>query len=264
MLSGNLPRACLRAALLVVLLAALSPPEAAATEGFYAGTALGLETTGVEYRKSVSYTAPASTTSDGDRAQDWTSSLKVLAGHRWNMAGNAYLAGEVDMTFRLDGRVNGFIDGQAGAAAADPDVFPGRWFLDRNYGMGFSVKLGYSPEGIALLGEGGSLYVVGGVVRRTYVEVEAAHDGTLDDGQVVKGKRDARLAAWPWLVGGGVEIGSETDRVDIRVTYSGYDVDFGAGAAGTVSDPGLDYRFDVGQWGFYLGYVRSFGFGLGI
>ena len=261
MLSGKLPRAWLPAALLVVLLAAPNPPEAAAAEGFYAGTALGLETTGVEYRKTVSYTAPASATSDDDRAQDWTSSLKVLAGHRWNMGKNAYIAGEVDMTFRLDDRVNGFLGGQAGAAAADPDVFPGRWFLDRNYGMGFSVKLGYSPE-IAPLGEGGSLYVVGGVVRRNYVEVEAAHEGTLDDGRAVKGKRDARLSAWPWLVGGGVEIGSETDRVDVRVTYSGYEVDFGGGA-GTVSDPGLDYRFDVGQWGFYLGYVRSFGFGLG-
>ena len=253
---------CLAAAVLaVVLFSALHPREAAAAEGFYAGTAVGFETTGVDYVKSVTYASPASTTSDGDKAQDWVSSFKVMLGHRWNLPGKTYFAGELDMAFSVKDRVNGFIDGQAGSTAADPDVFPGKWFLDKNYGAGFSAKVGYSPEMIPL-GEGGSVYAVGGI-RRTYVEVEAAHEGTLDTGEAVKGKRDAKLAAWPWLVGGGVEIGSETNRVDVRVTYSSYDVDFARGA-GTAADPGLDYRFDVGQWGFYLGYVRSFGFGIGI
>ena len=253
---------CLAAAVLaVVLFPALHPREAAAAEGFYAGTAVGFETTGVDYVKSVTYASPASTTSDGDKAQDWVSSFKVMLGHRWNLPGKTYFAGELDMAFRVKDRVNGFIDGQAGSTAAAPDVFPGKWFLDKNYGAGFSAKVGYSPEMIPL-GEGGSVYAVGGI-RRTYVEVEAAHEGTLDTGEAVKGKRDAKLAAWPWLVGGGVEIGSERDRVDVRVTYSSYDVDFSLGA-GTAADPGLDYGFDVGQWGFYLGYVRSFGFGIGI
>lgn len=263
MSARNSASGCLVAALLtVVLFPALHSREAAAAEGFYAGTAFGLETTGVEYVKSVTYASPASTTSDGDKAQDWVSSLKVMLGHRWNLPGKTYFAGELDMAFRVKNRVNGFIDGQAGSAAADPDVFPGNWFLDKNYGAGFSAKIGYSPEGLIPLGEGGSVYAVGGI-RRTYVEVEAAHEGTLDTGRAIKGKEDSRLAAWPWLVGGGVEIGSKTDRVDLRVTYSSYDVSFGQGT-GTTEDPGLDYRFDVGQWGFYLGYVRSFGFGIGI
>ena len=255
---------CLPAAVLVfsVLFSASHPREAEAMEGFYAGTAVGLETTRVDYRKSVGYREPAATTSDGDRAQDWISSFKVLLGHRWNLPGKTYFASEIDMAFSLDNRVNGSIDGQAGSRQTDPEVFPGIWFLDRNYGAGFSAKLGYSPEGIAVLGEGGSFYAVGGV-RRTYVEVEATYEGTLGDGRAVRGKRDSKLTAWPWVVGGGVEIGSRRDRVDFRVTYSGYDVGFGNTATGTISDPDVDYSFDVGQWGFYLGYVRSFGFGLG-
>lgn len=259
----NFALGCLAAAVLaVVLLPALHSREAAAAEGFYAGTAIGFETTGVDYTKSVIYSSPASATSDGDKAQDWVSSVKVMLGHRWNLPGKTYFAGELDMAFKVKNRVNGFIDGQAGSTAADPDVFPGHWFLDKNYGAGFSAKVGYSPEGLIPLGEGGSIYAVGGI-RRTYVEVEAGHEGTLDTGVAIEGKEDAKLAAWPWLVGGGVEIGSKRDRVDVRVTYSSYDVNFSQGA-GTAADPGLDYRFDVGQWGFYLGYVRSFGFGIGI
>lgn len=244
------------AAFFVVLIfcTAFQPLKASAAEGFYIGGAVGGAYSNVDYSKSVGVDVPTPTQVQADD-KEWDDiySLKLLVGHRWNLTDKMYFSGEVDGQFGL-GQVKGFLKG---TGLEERQVWPGSWFLEKNYGVGFSAKLGYEPGDIRVLNNSTSVYILTGV-QWFDLEVEGAHD----NGDISGRERRSR-SAFPWLVGGGVEFGGDKNRVDLRMTYTSYDVDFGLGDGTATANPRLDYDFKVKELGIFIGYSWALGFGLG-
>ena len=254
-----------RAAVVVFLLLCITSQPSNAIEGFYVGGAIGGEYADVNYKKSIGLTLPgtaAISTLATDDTQGGISSFKAVLGHRWNLPSRAYLSGEIDAAFRLNNKLTGFLPGARNSENPDADVFPGNWYFDKNNGIGFNLRLGSSPEGVGFLGEGGSVYVTAGI-QWLDVTVETTAKGILSDGTKIEGGRRENVSVTPYLVGGGVEIGNDKSRLDLRVVYTSYDFDYGSGNGLTIIDPRVGYEFDVSEWGFYLGYIWSLGFGLG-
>ena len=255
-----------RFGLAVFLVFCAASHESDAMEGFYAGGAVGGEYADVDFKKSVGRVfpdTPVAFTSVGDSDQGWTGSFKAVLGHRWNLPGRTYFSGEIDAALRLNNDVTGYLEGVTDTRNPDKNVFPGNWHLDKNHSVGFNAKLGYSPEGISFWGEGGSVYVIAGM-QWLDAAVRSAHEGILPNGEKLEGEYGSDVSATPWLAGGGIEIGGAGSRLDLRVTYSRYDIDF---SVKEVNSPDLRYdlRYDyeVSEWGIYLGYTWSLGFGLG-
>ncbi len=252
---------------LAVLFALFHSSDPASAEGFYLGGAVGVEYADVDYGKSVTLNPPAAasvTKRDDNSEQGGISSFKAVLGHRWNLSGGLYFSGEIDVTLRPDSPVTGSIEGTTTPENPDSDVFPGDWSLDKNRSAGLSLKLGYSPGEMDFLGKGGSVYALAGV-RRLNVTLETTATGTLSDGQtfVASKSRESRSVT-PWLFGGGVEIGGERSRLDLRVTYSRYDAGYQSPSGTELVPSIIGFEFEVSEVGAYLGYTWSPGFGLGI
>ena len=272
----NQSRARLRqlaAALILATFCFASQPQTAGAEGmggFYIGAALGGEYTDVDYRKAVIHNFPGTepmSTYESDNGKGGIGSVKAILGHRWNLPGKTYFSGELDFAYNLNKKVDGRLKGVDDTSSPDaPDVFPGDWDLEKNYSAGFNAKLGLSP-GEDILGRGGSIYLVGGVKWADFT-FDGAYDGmvVLPDGttQRIAGVDSKELSTWPWLVGAGVEFGSEQNRLDLRVTYSRYKFDSSSGDGLTTSTSRVDYDFEISEWGAYVGYTFATGFGLGI
>ena len=248
-------------------------PQAADAEGmggFYIGGALGGEYADADYRKTVIHNFPdmeLMSTYESDSGKGGIGSVKAILGHRWNLPGQAYFSGELDFAFNLNKKVDGRLKGVDDTSSPDaPDVFPGDWDLEKNYSAGFNAKLGFSPRE-DILGSGGSIYLVGGVKWADFT-FDGGYDGTvvLPDGTTerIAGVDSKELSAWPWLVGAGVEFGSEQNRLDLRATYSRYRFDSSSGDGLTTSTAKVDYDFEISEWGIYVGYTFAVGFGLGI
>ena len=263
----------LAAALILTTFCFASQPQTADAEGmggFYIGAAVGGEYADVDYRKAVIHNfsdmEPMSTY-ESDNGKGGIGSIKAILGHRWNLPGKTYFSGELDFAFNLNKKVDGSLKGVDDTSSPEaPDVFPGDWDLEKNYSAGFNAKLGFSPQE-DILGSGGSIYLVGGVKWADFT-FDGAYDGmvVLPDGttQRIAGVDSKELSAWPWLVGAGVEFGSEQNRLDLRVTYSRYKFDSSSGDGLTTSTSKLDYDFEISEWGAYVGYTFATGFGLGI
>lgn len=272
----NQPRARLEqlaAALILATFCFASQPQTADAEGmggFYIGAAVGGEYADVNYRKAVIHNFPdmePMSTYESDNGKGGIGSIKAILGHRWNLPGKTYFSGELDFAFNLNKKVDGRLKGVDDTSSPDaPDVFPGDWDLEKNYSAGFNAKLGLSP-GEDILGSGGSIYLVGGVKWADFT-FDGAYEGmiVLPDGttEQVAGVDSKELSTWPWLVGAGVEFGSEQNRFDLRVTYSRYKFDSSSGDGLTTSTARLDYDFEISEWGAYVGYTFATGFGLGI
>lgn len=272
----NQSRARLRqlaAALILATFCFASQPQAAGAEGmggFYIGAALGGEYADVDYKKAVIHNFPDTepmSTYENDNGKGAIGSIKAILGHRWNLPGRTYFSGELDFAYNLNKKVDGRLKGVDDTSSPDaPDVFPGDWDLEKNYSAGFNAKLGLSP-GEDILGSGGSIYLVGGVKWADFT-FDGAYDGmvVLPDGttQRIAGVDSKELSAWPWLVGAGVEFGSEQNRLDLRVTCSRYKFDSSSGDGLTTSTSRVDCDFEISEWGAYVGYTFSTGFGLGI
>ena len=263
----------LGAALILATFCFALQPQTAGAEGmggFYIGAALGGEYADVDYRKAVIHNFPGTepmSTYESDNGKGGIGSVKAILGHRWNLPGRTYFSGELDFAYNLNKKVDGRLKGVDDTSSPDaPDVFPGDWDLEKNYSAGFNAKLGLSP-GEDILGRGGSIYLVGGVKWADFT-FDGAYDGmvVLPDGttQRIAGVDSKELSTWPWLVGAGVEFGSEQNRLDLRVTYSRYKFDSSSGDGLTTSTSRVDYDFEISEWGAYVGYTFATGFGLGI
>lgn len=272
----NQSRARLRQLATALILAtfcfALQPQVANAEGmgGFYIGGALGGEYADVDYGKTVIHNFPdmeLMSNHENDSGKGGIGSVKAVLGHRWNLPGQTYFSGELDFAFNLNKKVDGELKGVDDTSSPDaPDVFAGDWDLEKNYSAGFSAKLGFSPRE-DILGSGGSIYLVGGIKWADFT-FDGAYDGMviLPDGTTerIAGVDRKELSAWPWLVGAGVEFGSEQNRLDFRVTYSRYKFDSSSGDGLTTSTARVDYDFGISEWGAYVGYTFATGFGLGI
>lgn len=241
------------------------PADPALAQGFYFGGAVGVEYADVDYGKSITLNPPdaASVTNrDGDSGQGVISSFKAVLGHRWNLSGGLYFSGEIDLALRPDSPIKGSIEGTTTPGNPDSDVFPGNWSLNKNRDAGFSVKLGYSSGEAGFLG--GSVYALAGV-RRLDVEIETTATGVLSDGQTFidsKARRD--FSVTPWVFGGGIEIGNEKSRLDLRTTYSRYDLSHESPSGTELVPSVVGLEFEVSEWAVHLGYTWSPGFGLGL
>jgi len=250
-----------------VFFALFHSPGPAVAEGFYLGGAVGVEYADVDYGKSVTLNpsdAASVTNRDGDSEQGEMSSFKAVLGHRWDLSGSLYFSGEIDVTLRPDSPVTGSIEGTTTPGNPDSDVFPGDWSLNKNRDAGLSVKLGYACGEPGFLGKGASVYALAGV-RRLNLTLRTTATGTLSDGQTfINSSSSEDVSVTPWLFGGGMEIGSEKSRFDLRVAYSRYDVGYES-RSGTEAVPSvIGFEFEVSEWGVYLSYTWSPGFGLGI
>ena len=263
----------LAGALILAAFCFASQPQTANAEGmdgFYIGAALGGEYTDVDYKKAVIHNFPnmeLMSTYESDNGKGGIGSIKAILGHRWNLAGQTYFSGELNFAFNVNKKVDGQLKGVDDTSSTDaPDVFPGDWDLEKNYSAGFNAKLGLSPRE-DILGSGGSIYLIGGVKWVDFT-FDGAYDGmvTLSNGTTerITGVDRKDIRTWPWLVGAGVEFGSEQNRLDLRVTYSKYKFDSSTGDGLTSSTAKLDYDFEISEWGIYVGYTFSTGFGLGI
>jgi len=238
--------------------------------GFYIGAALGGEYADVDYKKMVIHNFPdmePMSNYESDNGKGGIGSIKAILGHRWNLPGQTYFSGELDFAFNLNKKVDGRLEGVDDTSSPDaPDVFSGDWDLEKNYSAGFNAKLGLSP-GEDVLGSSGSIYLVGGVKWADFT-FDGAYDGmvVLPDGTTerIAGVDRKELSAWPWLVGAGVEFGSEQNRLDLRVTHSRYKFDSSSGDGLTTSTARVDHDFEISEWGVYVGYTFATGFGLGI
>ncbi len=260
----RLPGGLARFGLAVFLVFCVAGQESDAMEGFYVGGAVGGEYADVDFRKSVGRVfpdTPVAFASAGDDARGWTGSFKAVLGHRWNLPGRMYFSGEADVALRLNNDVTGYLEGITDSP--DGNVFPGDWYLDKNHSVGFNAKLGYSPEGISFWGGGGSVYAIVGI-QRLDVTARSAHEGILPNGEALEGEYGGNFCVTPWLAGVGMEIGGERSRLDLRAVHIRYDVDFTVEEF-TPPDLRFDlpYEYNVREWGIYLGYTWSLGFGLG-
>lgn len=252
---GRLLRHLTVSAGLLVYCTAFQSSIANGMEGFYAGGAIGGQYVDVNYNKSVGINLmPPSYMQAEDDSQEGMSTFKAVLGHRWNMTDRTWFSGEADAAFSPDNRITGFLEG---TGVGDRDVWPGAWYVEKNYSIGLNAKLGYAPGKDNFLGEAGSIYLVTGIYWLD-LTVDAAHDSG-----VVSGTARRERSETPWLVGAGVEFGSgKRGRFDLRISYTSYEIDFGQGDGRTLTSPELDYDFEIEEWGIYLGYNWSFGFGL--
>ncbi len=253
--------------------------EGFGSDGFYVGGGLGQEWVGVDYKKSVaipddSINGEAVTNSYRETSNDATQAVpafKVFLGHRWRLPGRFYVSGEVEGTVYSNARVTGSLEGTGRTTL---DVWPGTWAFEKHWSVGVNVRGGYRPEALAFLGEARSVYLFSGV-QYLDVAVEDGFDNRDPEGhdldslcgaagvpcdlQPLRGTRNGDRTAVPWLIGGGVEIGSNEHRVDVRIQYAMYEVDF------NVPDPSqgvfLNHEFAADEVGISLAYVRFFEFG---
>ncbi len=227
----------------------LRTSDAAEMKGLYLGGAVGSQYTDVNYEKSVGVDVPSpSFAAAEDDSQTGVNLLKVLIGHRWNLTKKAYLSGEIDAAIGLGNRIKGFLE--EGTGFDSRDVWPGAWYLEENFSLGFNAKLGYLPGEVDILGRGGSLYLLAGI-RWLDLTVEDAYQNSVSD---ISGRLNEDLSAVPWLVGAGVEFGTEKNRIDLQVSYVSYEADFGSGNGVLDTSPRLNHEFAVQKWSISLGY----------
>ncbi len=225
-----------------------------ATEGFFGGISFGHEYADVGYTKELSLkVAPASSVKAKDDTQESVGAFTMLVGYRRFLSDRVYLSGEVEGTLYFNERIRGFL---RGTGTGDRNVWPGRWRLEKNHRVGFNARLGYVPEALDFLGAGRSVYLLSGVHW-----IDTTFEAAFDNGAGISGRLRKDQGVIPWLVGIGLEFGSLTNRFDVRLQYTGYNIDLDRGDALTVRSPKLAYKFDLDEWGLYLGYTRSFGFG---
>ncbi len=240
------------------------------TEGFFAGIRFGHELADVEKTKSVFYNAGvlpshpngsalATTNSEGDGFNSFSANL----GYRLFLSDRVYLSGEVEGAI-YSNAVQGFLRGTyRGDAHPIPsqNVLPGAWKVEKNHSLGFNARLGYVPQGFAFLGAGRSIYLISGV-KWLDATFESAYDNFGDGAAAIRGVTRKTRDAVPWLIGGGLEFGSSTNRFDVRIHYSNWSMDYASGSGATEQSAYVPYDFEVDEVGVSLGYTRSFTLGL--
>ena len=241
------------------------------TEGWFAGVRFGHELADVNYAKSVHYNAgvlpppldDGSVIAGEDSANDGFNAFSANLGYRAFLSERVYLSGEVEGAV-YSNAVQGFFEGTyTGDERPIPPqhVFPGAWKVDKNHSFGFNARLGYVPEGLTFLGEGRSVYLISGV-KWLSATFEAAFDNRGVGEQAIRGVAREKRNAVPWLIGGGLEFGSSTNRFDVRIHYSNWSIDYAGGDGNTPTTAYVPQDFDVDEVGISLGYTRSFNLGM--
>ncbi|MCY4612567.1 MAG: hypothetical protein OXB94_02970 [Nitrospira sp.] len=259
--------------LLLIASAAVFAPSAWAndTEGLFVGVRFGHELADATYAKSVHYNAGvlAPPLEDGsviageDSANDGFNAFSANLGYRAFLSDQVYLSGEVEGAV-YSNAVQGFFEGTyTGDTNPIPSqhVFPGAWKVDKNHSLGFNARLGYVPQGFAFLGEGRSVYLISGV-KWLDATFEAAFDNRGVGDDAIRGVTRKTRHAVPWLIGGGLEFGSSTNRFDVRIHYSNWSMDYAGGDGATEATAYVPNDFDVDEVGISLGYTRSFSLGM--
>lgn len=240
------------------------------TEGWFAGVRFGHELADATYAKSVHYNAgvlpppldDGSVIAGEDSANDGFNAFSANLGYRAFLSNRVYLSGEVEGAV-YGNTVQGFFEGTyTGATNPIPaqHVFPGAWSLEKNHSIGFNARLGYVPEGLAFLGEGRSVYLISGV-KWLSATFEAAFDNFGHGDEAIRGVAREKRNAVPWLIGGGLEFGSSTNRFDVRIHYSNWSIDYAGGDGNTPATAYVPQEFDVDEVAISLGYTRSFNLG---
>ncbi len=241
------------------------------TEGLFAGVRFGHEIAEIEYTKTVHYNPgvlashpDGSVVAGSDRApRDGFNAFSANLGYRTFVSDQVYLSGEVEGAVYANA-VQGFFEGTyTGHERPIPSqhVFPGAWKMEKNHSIGFNARLGYVPRGLAFLGEGRSVYLISGVKW-----LDATFEAAIDNGGVgadaIRGVTRKTRDAVPWLIGGGLEFGGSKNRVDVRIHYSNWSMDYVSGDGTTEASAYVPSTFDVDEVGVSLGYARSFSLGM--
>ena len=240
------------------------------TEGFFVGVRFGHELAEIEYAKTVHYNAgvlpshpDGSVVAGSDRARDGFNAFSANLGYRAFLSDQVYLSGEVEGAV-YSNAVQGFFEGTyTGNERPIPSqhIFPGAWKVEKNHSIGVNARLGYVPRGLAFLGKGRSVYLISGVKW-----LDATFEAAIDNGGVgadaIRGMTRKTRDAVPWLIGGGLEFGSSKNRVDVRIHYSSWSMDYASGDGSQEDSAYVPSTFDVDEVGVSLGYTRSFTLGM--
>ncbi len=207
--------------------------------GFYLGLVATAEEPDVRYQKSVVIKASGAGNHDSGSADDKVYGLGAVIGYRWPLSddGNVYLSGEVEGTYHT-GEIRGKLEGacaHGGACTRYTDVFPQRWKLEKEYGWGATLKLGFRPE---FLGTGASLYALAGI-RYIETDFQTTFSGCI--GVPSAGSDPASCPAQEYLV-------DNTSR---------FDRDFDAWMAGVGMEKSLDESFALQVEARYTDYDRD-------
>lgn len=240
------------------------------TEGLFAGVRFGHELAEAEFAKNVRYNAgvlpsypDGSEVAGSDRARDGFNAFSANLGYRVFLSDRVYLSGELEGAV-CSNAVQGFMEGTyTGNERPIPakHVFPGAWKVEKNHSIGLNARLGYVPREMAFLGEGRSVYLISGV-KWLDATFEAAIDNKGVGDEAIRGMTRKTRDAVPWLIGGGLEFGSSKNRVDVRIQYSSWSMDYASGDGATEQSAYVPSTFDVDEVGVSLGYTRSFTLGM--
>ncbi len=240
------------------------------TEGLFVGVRFGHELAEAEYTKTVHYNAgvlpshpDGSEVAGSDRARDGFNAFSANLGYRAFLSNQVYVSGEVEGAV-YSNAVQGFMEGTyTGNERPIPSehIFPGAWKVEKNHSIGFNARLGYVPRGFAFLGEGRSVYLISGV-KWLDATFEAAIDNFGVGEEAIRGVTRKKRDATPWLIGGGLEFGSSTNRFDVRIQYSSWSMDYASGDGTTAQSAYVPTTFDVDEVGISVGYTRSFSLGM--
>ena len=242
------------------------------TEGFFAGVRFGYELADAEHTKRVDFNPGVLQSQPGgsskaikEKGEDGFNAFMANVGYRAFLSDRVYLSGEVEGAIysnTVQGVIRGTFRGTAPVIPSE-EVFPGAWKVEKNHSIGFNARLGYVPQGLAFLGEGRSIYLISGV-KWLDATFESSYDNRArgEDHIVIRGVSRRTRDAVPWLIGGGLEFGSSTNRFDVRVHYSSWNMDSASGDGSREDNAYLRYNFDVEEVGISLGYTRSFTLGM--
>ena len=124
--------------------------------------------------------------------------------------------------------------------------------MEKNHSIGVNARLGYVPQGLAFLGEGRSVYLISGV-KWLDATFEAAYDNFGTGDEAIRGAARKSRSAVPWLIGGGLEFGSSTNRFDVRIQYSSWSMDYASGDGSREDSAYVPIDFDVDEVGISWG-----------
>ena len=105
------------------------------------------------------------------------------------------------------------------------------------------------------------MYLISGV-KWLSATFEASFDNFGVGEEAIRGVDRKKRHAVPWLIGGGVEFGSSTNRFDVRIHYSNWSMDYAAGDGSKADSAYVPQDFDVDEVAISLGYTRSFTLGM--
>ena len=228
----------LSSSIALACVALLSPQVAEAQTRLYVRAAPELARSSVEHTKKVTIDGGSSSSSSSATGVSVAATLAVgverALAARWWLTGE--FEGAISATHKVEGTIFPTTSGEV------HDVWPGRWELADEFGVGANLRM------TRMLGSGATRgYALVGVRR---MRTEVATGGTNPETGVF-GEDRQHHTTWPWTAGVGVQVGDSP--IDLRIRYFRSVLDWVI----ELPEVGLDYRYATSGLAFSVGWVLA-------